>query len=493
MANAGNDPNTFHGTNGSQFFITDGRPRHLDFVHTIFGQMTHGWKVLPLLAATPRGTTGTSTDRPTTNVTITSASVATQYTGPGSDGHNHTFTDAVLLLSADRPGTSTITLRSGTTTATFTATAVKDTVNSPPFFMAIDDLMTKAEQITIPFRLIDLEFDHVDLGAQLLNNTTTYQVSSASGGSTTQFSSKANITPAPAPGELVLTGNPVYRNSSSAGVPYTGPLSPLLQAAQWHPGSRPGYDPTPPSIDANEPPTVSIGTPPVIDKHPVLTGAPGTALSNAVVARFQDDDRLARPAGYQAVINWGDGSNVSAQGTVNVSSSPGGYHEFTVTATNTYARAGIYPLVVTLYGPGGWHKELRGTAIITTNSLVATPLPIEVASAAITQRGVATFTDSNQPGPASAYTAAIDWGDGMVSAGLVQVNVAGHYTVAGAHTYADPRVYSYTVRVHKQGLAAASDAVVWSRLVVSGFASMPHSPPFSQAHVTGLFSAITPG
>lgn len=44
MANSGPD------TNGSQFFITLGEARYLDFVHSIFGRVVHGAEILPKIA-----------------------------------------------------------------------------------------------------------------------------------------------------------------------------------------------------------------------------------------------------------------------------------------------------------------------------------------------------------------------------------------------------------------------------------------------------------
>lgn len=75
MANAGND------SNDEQFFITDvdlsvGNPaklppRHLNFEHTIFGQLTRGFELVQSILTTPTGTvTATNiTDQITTNLT----------------------------------------------------------------------------------------------------------------------------------------------------------------------------------------------------------------------------------------------------------------------------------------------------------------------------------------------------------------------------------------------------------------------------------------
>ena len=97
MANSGDD------TNDSQFFITDvdlhvgdanaalRPPQHLNFQHTIFGQLTEGFATFTQLMATPvNGST------PTTPVVMSNVGLvnASDPTNPGVDRQN-----AVLRLT----------------------------------------------------------------------------------------------------------------------------------------------------------------------------------------------------------------------------------------------------------------------------------------------------------------------------------------------------------------------------------------------------------
>ncbi|HEU0122126.1 MAG TPA: peptidylprolyl isomerase [Bryobacteraceae bacterium] len=61
MANAG------PGTGSSQFFITEGRPEHLNGRHTIFGQVVEGQELVNRIARVPRG----RGDKPDTPVRMT--------------------------------------------------------------------------------------------------------------------------------------------------------------------------------------------------------------------------------------------------------------------------------------------------------------------------------------------------------------------------------------------------------------------------------------
>ncbi len=111
-------------TNDSQFFITEGPQRGLDFNHSIFGQLIEGELVREAISNTATG----SSNLPTNAVTINSASIFTdtengliQLKPTGSGTGSATITVTVT----DSEGLST--------SRTFTATVVQDTANGAPF------------------------------------------------------------------------------------------------------------------------------------------------------------------------------------------------------------------------------------------------------------------------------------------------------------------------------------------------------------------------
>mmetsp|Transcript_3641 Transcript_3641/g.4955 ORF Transcript_3641/g.4955 Transcript_3641/m.4955 type:complete len:167 (+) Transcript_3641:53-553(+) len=65
MANKG--PNT----NGSQFFITYGKAKHLNNVNTVFGKVIHGFSTLDAMERAPVG----RKDRPVSNIEIKSVTI----------------------------------------------------------------------------------------------------------------------------------------------------------------------------------------------------------------------------------------------------------------------------------------------------------------------------------------------------------------------------------------------------------------------------------
>ena len=117
MANSGKD------TNGSQFFVTLGAQRFLDFNHTIYGQLLRGFDVLSDIDDDPNS--GSPRNAPTTPIVITSATIISD------------TSDAVLLLQSTSTISANITIAAsdgtpgGQATAQFKAAVAADATNDP--------------------------------------------------------------------------------------------------------------------------------------------------------------------------------------------------------------------------------------------------------------------------------------------------------------------------------------------------------------------------
>ncbi|HWY31600.1 MAG TPA: peptidylprolyl isomerase, partial [Candidatus Acidoferrum sp.] len=111
LANSGKN------TDGSQFFVTEGPQRFLDFGYTLFGQLLRGYNVLTNVINTPTDTN----NRPLANVIITRASFVPDnfdtvitLTGTNVNG----VAGTISVIADDGAG--------GRTTNTFTATTATD-------------------------------------------------------------------------------------------------------------------------------------------------------------------------------------------------------------------------------------------------------------------------------------------------------------------------------------------------------------------------------
>ncbi|PHS00626.1 MAG: hypothetical protein COA78_23760 [Blastopirellula sp.] len=109
---------SFDDTNNSQFFITDGTPRHLDYQHTVFGLLTEGDANRQAMTSTPVG----GSDRPISDVVMNSVTVFT-------DTEN-----AVLMLDTIEGITGSDTITVTATDASGDSFSRTFQVNITPFF-----------------------------------------------------------------------------------------------------------------------------------------------------------------------------------------------------------------------------------------------------------------------------------------------------------------------------------------------------------------------
>jgi len=136
-------------TNDSQFFVTEGAQRHLDFNHSIFGILVEGESVRQSISSVPVG----AEDRPVTNVVIDSA---------------RSFVDeenAVVLLKAPEGATGaadvTVIIRNESgqeARQTFRVNVTPDTIDSAPFLADIPELATRVDTpLSYQLQAIDVE------------------------------------------------------------------------------------------------------------------------------------------------------------------------------------------------------------------------------------------------------------------------------------------------------------------------------------------------
>jgi len=432
----------YRDSNGSQFFITDGQPRHLDFKHNIFGQMLRGWDLLPKIKVT-RATSST----PDKAIKITTATLQPNET------------DCVLVLSAKMRGSANITVTATdatgqTSKVVFRVEAVKDTSNSNAFIRRMDGVASPKDLPAVfGLDVVDLEFDYLDIQHSMLPQS-------------------ASIGPK---GSLLVSSGRVVQMQPTAG--YSGLNNLGFSIRQFDIGGG-GFG----AISDYTNAYVASGEATARGEGVNVAAQPNLAFTNRVVAKLYDADPSGLPGNFTARINWGDGTPLST-GTLERDTSKPGTSLFNAIGSHTYAKAGIYPVVVEFSGNNGARVTARSFAWVSSAPLRAEGGGISANSGKIVNRVVATFTESSPAAP-SGYTARIDWGDGVVSNGAITRDAsAGKFVVRGTHGYKDSEPFAVSVRIRKKNTPASSDAIAWTTIEPI-FNVTPHLPPFPHPKLT---------
>jgi hypothetical protein len=215
-----------------------------------------------------------------------------------------------------------------------------------------------------------------------------------------------------------------------------------------------------------------------------VKGDPGVALNNVTVATFSDSDTQNIAGDFVATIDWGDG-------TTSIGTIAGSNGSFTVNGSHTYTQNGQDNITVSVAedpsdGQGFATAIASTTALIglapgqgsTISAIEGTPIP------GGTQ--VATFTDSNASDTAASFTASIDWGDGVTTAGTVSGSNGAFTVTGGPHTYADERGLdnavtttvtrtsdNATATITGQATVGEADVLAVTGDNISGFAGQP--------------------
>ena len=355
LANSG--PNT----DGSQFFVTVGQQRFLDFDYTIFGQMVRGFNVLTNINQTPVDTNSF----PLAPEIIQTAAYVTD------------STDTVVTLCATNLPTITGTItviaddgQGGRATNTFAATTVKDTAsNGQPLFYPITQTnLTGPLNTTLTNYLnaIELDGDEIYWSAEFADyNSYTNAINSAFYEyASTLKNLTYNVTNLY--GQLQLVVDP---NTN-----YAGPVNILLFASSSN-NSTPYRE---------QEFSCVIGDTPIGGQTNTVTVRAAAAFTNALLATFTNGVPRSAATNFAAYVNWGDDSTNTAMVTTNASGMK------SVWGAHTYAWPGSYPVYVTVQSSIG----ATTTFLSFINAIGTAPRLTLTASPALTRSG---FSFNLQP------------------------------------------------------------------------------------------------
>jgi hypothetical protein len=333
---------------------------------------------------------------------------------------------------------------------------------------------------------------HVYAEEQAAPSTVTVTVADSAGDVSAPMTAQVTVTDAP----LAVTAGPVQ---ATEGTPFAGPVATFTDAGgpeapgsylatiDWGDGTAPTdgtvalaggtltvsgshvYAEESPAgghalkvtvqdeggATASDTGTADVAEAPLTGSGAALTGVEGVALTDVVVADFTHGTGTEPAGDFSAAIDWGDGT--TSPGTVVPSG--GAYH---VLGSHVYAEgspAGGYTLKVTVQEDGGATASITGTADVAEAPLTASGVALAgVPGVALTGVPVADFTHGTGTEPAGDFSAAIDWGDGTTSPGMVVLS-GGTYRVLGSHTYGGAGHFTVTVTLREDAPGAAPTTV----------------------------------
>lgn len=326
LANSGRD------TDGSQFFVTLGAQRFLDFGYTLFGQLLRGFNVASNVINTPRNTN----DHPFAEVIITRASLVTN------------FTDTALTLTGTNLAGVSGTIRviaddgaGGRATNTFTATTQTDTNNTQPFLYpntASNFTVAVNGRVTNYFSATDVE------GSAFYWFPYFADAASHQGATNSSFA---------------LAGSQL-RFILGPSTNYSGPIQVNIFVSA-DPNWSLYYENFPrdfwPKFDAQTF-TFGVGDTPIAAYPSNFVVAPGVPFTSQLLATFTNGVPNSSTTNFAALINWGDNSISSGIFTTNAS----GRKE--VRGSHTYTNSGNYPIYVSLQSRLGATTRIVTTAIV---------------------------------------------------------------------------------------------------------------------------------
>jgi cyclophilin family peptidyl-prolyl cis-trans isomerase len=339
LANSGKD------TDGSQFFVTAGQQRFLDFGYTLFGQLLRGFNVLTNIINTP--TNGAA--RPLSDVMITKASFVPD------------TSDTVLTLTAtNRAGVvGTISViaddgAGGRVTNTFTASSITDTNSNSKAFLygnTVTNLVGPAN-VTLSNAVNAVGLD----GEQLYWSAQFADLSSFNGASNSTYTATNSVLKTLTYNVTNIQGLLQLLVKPSAN--YSGPVNLVFYVSSnpnwvfyfqnFPPSSWPPYD--------SQTYSFAFGDTLISAQGTNFTAFALMPLSNQLLATFTNGVPNSPSNNFTAYINWGDNSTNSGVIVNGLNSRKN------VLGSHTYTNAGNYPIYLTIQSAVGASTTVVSTA-----------------------------------------------------------------------------------------------------------------------------------
>jgi len=320
LANNGKD------TDGSQFFVTSGPQRALDFGYTLFGQLVRGFSVLTNVVSTPVD----PNSRPLADVIITLASFVPD------------TADTVLTLAgtnlAGVSGTISVVADDGAggrTTNSFTATTVADGNFDQAFIYPNTNTVTNlVATVNVPLTNT--------VGATNLQGTANYWFDYWADYNST------NSTIIATNGQLVVRPNAGFVGSTSHFIV-------VSTNSQWNLYKYYGLSLPPYDLQLY---TFTFGDTPISAQSTNFTAFAQTPFTNQLLATFTNGVPNSPTNNFTAFINWGDNSTNSGI----IATGSNGQKE--VLGSHTYTNAGDYPIYLTIQSTVGASATVVATASV---------------------------------------------------------------------------------------------------------------------------------
>jgi cyclophilin family peptidyl-prolyl cis-trans isomerase len=343
LANSGKN------TDGSQFFVTVGQQRILDFGYTMFGQLVRGFNVLSNID----GTAVDTNSRPLANEIITQAAFVPD------------TSDTVITLTAtNRPGvTNTITLVAndgvgGLATNTFTAVSITDSnSNNQPFIVPnITTNLIAPVNVTLTNLIVAGELDgYYIYWWPLFGDANSLSNSAISGYYTNYILQTLTYNETNSDGAIQLFLKPTNNYAGSITMYFfASPYSSWYSEYQviGESGSLPAY--------AKLVCKFIFGDTPIIAQAATVPPQPPGAFASLLLATFTNGVPGSALTNFTASIQWGDDSTNTAAITTNLAKIK------QVSGSHTYPHPGVYPVSITI-------RSGLGVTAVVTNSITVIP------------------------------------------------------------------------------------------------------------------------